>query len=79
MVLLWDNKTFFGNIKLTKSDNIRCYYMLSKCVFWDNTVQKMGHLTPFCRNINVIMGQYKMFFGNIKLTESYNIWCYYML
>jgi len=68
MVLLWDNiRLFFGNIKLTESDNIWCYYMLSKCVFWDNTVQKMGHLTMFCRNINVIMGQYKMFFLKYKV------------
>jgi len=34
MVLLWDNiRCFFGNIKLTESDNIWCYYMLKKCVF----------------------------------------------
>jgi len=41
MVLLWDNiRRFFGNIKLTESDSIWCYYMLQKCVFWDNTVRK---------------------------------------
>ena len=32
-------KTFFRNIKVTKADNIWCYYMLKKCDFRDNTVQ----------------------------------------
>jgi hypothetical protein len=32
-------KTFFRNIKVTKTDKIWCYYMLEKCDFRDNTVQ----------------------------------------
>ena len=32
MVLSWNNiRRFYGNIKSTKSDNILCYYILSKC------------------------------------------------
>ena len=62
MVLLWDNiRRFCRNIKLIESNNIWCYYELSKCVFWDNNVITMGQLTTFCRNINVNLGHYKMF------------------
>jgi|LakMenEpi02Apr12_1017379.scaffolds.fasta_scaffold08295_1 hypothetical protein len=62
MVLLWVNiRCFFRNIKLKESNNIWCYYILSKCVFWENNVLTMGQLTMFCRNINVNIGHYKMF------------------
>ncbi len=70
-------KAFFGNIKLTELDNIWCYYIFLKCVFWDNTVRKMGHLRTFCRNIMLLWDNIRCFFGNIKLTESDNIWSYY--
>jgi len=49
MVLLWDNiRCFFGNIKLTKKDNIWCYYALKMC-FLGQYCPKMGQLKTFCK------------------------------
>ena len=70
MVLLWDNiRRFFRNIKLIESNNIWCYYVLSKCVFLVNNVITMEQLTTFCRNIKVNMGQYKMFGEKYKFDK----------
>jgi len=66
-VVMEQHKTFFGNIKLTKWDNngiITCFQNVKN---WHNNVRKMGHLTPFCRNIYVITGQCKMFFWKYKV------------
>jgi len=64
MVLLWDNiRCFFGNKRLAESDNIYMVILHAlKMFFLGQYCTKMGHLTTFCRNINVIMGQYKTFF-----------------
>jgi len=38
-----------------------------KMCFLGQYCPKMGHLTTFCRNINVILGQYMMFFLKYKV------------
>ena len=46
-------KTLFWNIKVTKMDNIWCYYMLEHCDFLGQYCPNMGQLKTFCKNIMV--------------------------
>ena len=57
-------KTFFRNIKVTKTDNIWYYNMLENCDFLGQYYPKMGQIKTFSKNILV--------------TKMENIWCYDM-